>query len=142
LVAGAAAALVLSGGLVSGGWGCSSCGLSVSTRALPDATVGQKYSFSLSSNCGGGAWFLQTGSLPPGIGLQDDGDLIGIPTLAGIYTFTVGVFDFASGETAFKGLSLTVDDAPTPTPTTTPTLGGPTGSATPTGTATQSPSPT
>jgi len=116
----AVAALLLGGGLFAGGWGCSSCSLSVSTRALPDATVGQRFSFSLSSNCGGGAWFLQTGSLPPGIGLQNDGDMIGTPTLAGFYTFTVGVFDFASGETAFKGLSLNVDDAATPTPTQTP----------------------
>lgn len=100
--------------------GCSDCDLRVSTRMLPDATLGIRYAVPLTSNCGGDAWFLQTGSLPPGIGLEEDGDLAGIPTLAGTYTFTVGVFDFGTGETAYKGLSITVLDAlatPTPTPT-------------------------
>src|SRR5690242_8602516 len=84
--------------------GCSDCDLRVSTRMLPDATVGIRYDVPLTSNCGGDAWFLQTGSLPPGIGLEEDGELAGIPTLVGTYTFTVGVFDFGSGATAYKGL--------------------------------------
>jgi hypothetical protein len=98
--------------------GCSDCDLRVSTRMLPDAVVGIRYDVPLTSNCGGDAWFLQTGTLPPGIGLEEDGDLAGIPTLTGTYTFTVGVFDFPTGATAFKGFSLTVDPgAPTPTAT-------------------------
>lgn len=99
--------------------GCSDCDLRVSTRMLPDATVGIRYDVPLTSNCGGDAWFLQTGSLPPGIGLEEDGDLAGIPTLAGTYTFTVAVVDFPTGSAAFKGLSITVDSA-APTPTATP----------------------
>src|SRR5512135_2895691 len=114
----ALATTVLLGGSVVTEIGCSSCDLRVSTRMLPDATVGIRYDVPLTSNCGGDAWFLQTGTLPPGIGLQEDGELAGIPTLAGIYTFTVGVVDFPSGSTAYKGFSLTVDPAlPTPTPT-------------------------
>ncbi|HSP99523.1 MAG TPA: putative Ig domain-containing protein [Candidatus Dormibacteraeota bacterium] len=98
--------------------GCSDCDLRVSTRMLPNATVGIRYDVPLTSNCGGDAWFLQTGTLPPGIGLEEDGDLAGIPTLAGTYTFTVAVVDFPSGSAAFKGLSITVDSvAPTPTAT-------------------------
>ena len=62
----------------------------------------------------------QTGSLPPGIGLQDDGHLAGVPTLVGLYTFTVGVFDYPSGATAYKGLSIIVGPAASPTPTPTP----------------------
>jgi hypothetical protein len=116
LAACAVAAFVFGSGLVSG-WGCSDCELSVSTRTLPDAALGVRYSFSLSSNCGGDAWFLQTGSLPPGIGLQGDGHFGGVPTLVGLYTFTVGVFDYPSGTTAYKGLSIIVGQAPTPTPT-------------------------
>ena len=99
--------------------GCSDCDLRVSTRMLPDATVGIRYDVPLTSNCGGDAWFLQTGTLPPGIGLEEDGELAGIPTLTGTYTFTVGVFDFPSGAIAYKGLSITVDPA-APTPTATP----------------------
>ncbi|MEO8603129.1 MAG: hypothetical protein ABI629_11190 [bacterium] len=136
LVGCAVAACVFTSGLVTG-WGCSDCDLSVSTHALPDATVGVRYNSSLNSNCGGDAWFLQTGSLPPGIGLQQDGDLGGTPTLSGTYTFTVGVFDFPSGQTAYKGLSIIVDDAATPTPTLTPGL-----SPTPEFTATPALTPT
>jgi len=122
LVACAVAAFVFGTGLGSG-WGCSSCDLSVSTRMLPDAMLGVRYNSSLSSNCGGDAWFLQAGTLPPGIGLQEDGDLAGVPTLSGIYTFTVGVFDFDSGAAAYKGLSIIVGPGATPTPTPTPPSG-------------------
>jgi large repetitive protein len=91
--------------------GCSDCTLSVSTPSLPDGVVGERYSFQLDSHCGGDTWFLQTGQLPPGIQLQDDGDLVGTPTDAGNFQFTVGVFDFGSSETAYQGLSLTIEDA-------------------------------
>ena len=123
----ALAMTVLIGGGVMSGTGCSDCDLRVSTRMLPDATVGIRYDVPLTSNCGGDLWFLQTGTLPPGIGLEQDGDLAGIPTLPGIYTFTVGVFDIPSGATAYKGFSLTVFPG-APTPTTTPL---PTATATP-----------
>lgn len=115
----ALAAAVFAAGGIAGGGGCSDCDLRVSTRMLPDATVGVRYNVPLTSNCGGDAWFLQTGTLPPGIGLEDDGDLAGIPTTAGTFTFTVGVFDYPSGATAFKGFSLAVAPA-SPTPTATP----------------------
>lgn len=111
---------VLTGGVTA----CEDCSLSVSTAALPDGVVGVRYFAELNSHCGGDTWFLQTGLLPPGIGLQDNGDLEGTPTTAGTYTFTVGVFDFGSRETAYKGLAIQVDPA-TATPTVTPT-GAPT----------------
>jgi len=88
---------------------CSDCNLSVSTTELPAAAVDVVYAAVLDSHCGGDVWFLQNGDLPPGIGLQDNGDLNGTPTNAGRYTFTVGVFDFGSGETAYKGLSILVE---------------------------------
>jgi hypothetical protein len=115
----ALAVLVLLAGGVVAGSGCSDCDLRVSTRMLPDATVGIRYDVPLTSNCGGDDWFLDAGTLPPGIGLEEDGDLAGIPTLPGLYTFTVGVFDYSSGEAAYKGLSITVLGA-APTPTATP----------------------
>ena len=115
-------ALPVAIGGVGANAGCSDCDLRVSTRMLPDATVGIRYAVPLTSNCGGDAWFVQTGGLPPGIGLEEDGELAGIPTLAGTYIFTVGVFDFASGQAAYKGLSILVEPAAaTPTPTATPT---------------------
>jgi hypothetical protein len=92
--------------------GCSDCSLSVSTKSLPAGVVGVRYFSELHSDCGGDVWFIQTGGLPPGIELQDNGDVQGTPTLAGVYTFTVGVFDFGSGETAYKGLSIAIDAGP------------------------------
>ena len=91
-----------------GGAACSDCDLSVETTVLPDAFVNTPYGFNLDSDCGGDAWFVQTGDLPPGIGLQENGDLEGVPTREGDFTFTVGVFDFGSNETAFGGLELRV----------------------------------
>jgi len=92
--------------------GCSDCSTEITTTALPDAIVGVFYSFPLDSDCGGDDWFLGQGNLPPGIGLNVDGQLSGVPTSAGTFGFTVGVIDFGSGEQAFKGLSLTVLDTP------------------------------
>ncbi|MCK6554306.1 putative Ig domain-containing protein [Candidatus Binatia bacterium] len=104
--------------------GCSDCNLEVATTSLPNATVGLAYQFGLRSRCGGDAWFLSDGQLPPGIGLLQNGTLRGAPTAAGTYTFVVEVVDYDgwyAADTAFKGLSLTVVDAPTPQPTPSPT---------------------
>jgi len=90
---------------------CSDCNLSVSTTDLPNGVVGEYYVTWLNSDCGGDAWFIQTGNLPPGIGVQDNGKVQGTPTVVGFYTFTVGVFDFGSGETAYRGLSIQIDPA-------------------------------
>jgi hypothetical protein len=103
-----AATALLVAVLAGGGAGCSDCDLEVSTAARPDGLVGASYAANLGSRCGGGFWFIQAGTLPPGIGLQDDGDLRGTPTVDGIYPFTVGVIDYGSDEVAYKGLSIEV----------------------------------
>lgn len=113
--------------LLVGGAQCSDCSLSVATKGLPNGTVGVRYFSELNSHCGGDSWFIQTGELPPGIGLQDNGDLAGTPNVAGLYTFTVAVFDFGTGETAFRGLSLFINEAPAdPTATSTEVAATPT----------------
>lgn len=98
--------------LAVGAGGCSDCSLEVTTTSLPDGTVGDRYFAELNSDCGGDFWYLQTGQLPPGIGLQDNGDVEGMPTTAGSFQFVVAVIDFPSGDQAFKGLAITVDPAP------------------------------
>jgi hypothetical protein len=89
--------------------GCSSCDLRIKTGALPNGVVGVFYDRQLNSECGGDVWFVDEGNLPPGIGLLNDGELRGVPTLAGTFTFTIGVFDFGSGDSASKGFALIVD---------------------------------
>ncbi len=88
--------------------GCSDCDTSIATNALPDGTVGVVYSFALASDCGGDFWYLADGNLPPGIGLQDNGILVGTATRAGVSTFTLAVVDEHSGDTAFKTFTLTI----------------------------------
>ena len=87
---------------------CSDCNTEISTNSLPDGSVGVVYSFALASNCGGDFWFVNDGSLPPGIGLLDNGILRGTATSAGRSTFTIGVIDDETGDSAFKGFSLTI----------------------------------
>jgi hypothetical protein len=88
--------------------GCSDCETTIATNALPDGTVGIVYSFALASDCGGDFWFLSEGNLPPGIGLQENGILLGTATNAGVSTFTLAVVDEHSGETAFKTFTLKI----------------------------------
>lgn len=67
----------------------------ITTESLPDATVGQLYSFALAHNCSGksanegAAWDLIEGEPPPGIMLAYDGSLLGTPTSAGSFSFRV-----------------------------------------------------
>ena len=98
--------------------GCDDCSLEITTHSVPNGVVGVPYSFELDSDCGGDTWFLASFDLPPGIGLQSDGDLEGVPSRAGVFSFTVGLVDYDSGEEAFQGYTLTVQpQVPTPFPT-------------------------
>ena len=98
--------------LLSAPLGCSDCETSIATSSLPNGSVGVVYSFALASDCGGDFWFVSNGNLPPGIGLQDNGILIGTATNAGVSLFTLGVVDEHSGDTAFKSFTLTITPAP------------------------------
>ena len=91
--------------------GCSDCSTEIATNTLPDGSVGVLYSFQMISDCGGDFWYLSQGTLPPGIGLLDNGILRGTATDPGVATFTIGVIDTDSGDSAFKGFSLTIDRA-------------------------------
>ena len=60
--------------------------------ALPAATVGDAYSYTLSFSIGDPAvpvvWSM-TGTLPPGLTLAADGTIAGTPTTAGTFTFII-----------------------------------------------------
>lgn len=69
--------------------------LMVRTTSLPNGYVGQEYEAKLTAS--GGIlpleWELKEGSLPPGMSLHEEGDLIGVPSEAGEFHFTVTVKD-------------------------------------------------
>ena len=111
---------------LSGGTGCyyydddDDCDVKIQTDALPPAVLNVEYRFNLDAKCGGDDWFISDGQLPPGIGLQSDGDLLGVPVAVGVFNFTVGVveYDYYDYSQAFKGFQIIVT-GPLPTPTAT-----------------------
>ncbi|MEM2051050.1 MAG: putative Ig domain-containing protein [Thermoproteota archaeon] len=85
--------------------------LTITTESLPDGQVWSSY-FAVLTASGGVPpylWSIQTGSLPPGLSLSNDGYITGTPTAEGTYTFTVKVLDqrFDSAY-ALKTLSIKI----------------------------------
>ena len=70
--------------------------ISISTGALPTATVGAVYSFNMTlagTPSGSVTWAIVSGSLPAGLSMNSDGAIVGTPTTAGSSAFTVQVGD-------------------------------------------------
>jgi hypothetical protein len=66
----------------------------ITTASLPDATVGQGYSFQLTQSCGGrdaASWQLLDDQALPGITLSWSGRLFGTPTTPGSYLLQVSL---------------------------------------------------
>ncbi|HUB79023.1 MAG TPA: Ig domain-containing protein [Bryobacteraceae bacterium] len=96
-------------------------GLSISTTALPPATVGSAYSASLTAAGGVSPyqWTVVSGSLPAGLNLDTTGDITGTPNAAGTSVFTVQVTDTTSTHAtrqltlvATAGLTITTATLP------------------------------
>lgn len=100
--------------------GCGECDLRIDTDELPDGYVGESYFVQMDAHCGGDSWFLESGLLPPGIELREEGDLRGRPTRPGEYFFTIGVINYYGSDNdpdndlAYKGFSMRVRPAPGP----------------------------
>jgi len=103
--------------LAMGGCGGDSYGDScaIATSALPDGSVGVPYRAALTSDCGHGLWSADPSKLPPGIHLSEDGVLSGVPTLPGVYQFTVGDIELDYGipdlRSDTRDFTITIHDA-------------------------------
>ncbi len=95
--------------------GCPTIVLSPST--LPDATLGEAYSQTLTASGGTDPYTFTvvTGTLPPGLTLAPGGVLSGTPTATGFYEFTVAAEESNSNCRGTHDYSLSVAPAPTTT---------------------------
>ena len=86
--------------------------ITITTTALPVATLNETYTYTLKAVNGSGAlaWNLQGGSLPPSVALNSaTGQITGTPPSSGTFTFTVGVSDSSNPpQTTTQSLSLQV----------------------------------
>jgi hypothetical protein len=76
--------------------------LTIQTTSLPKGFIGQRYEVQMLAH-GGGApykWEITEGTLPSGVNLHAEGDLIGVPGEVGEFRFTVLVRD--SGSPAYE----------------------------------------
>jgi hypothetical protein len=82
--------------------------LQITTGSLPQAQQGSTYSQSFTATGGTTpySWSISAGTPPPGLTMNSNGDLSGMPTTTGTFNFTVMVAD-ASGKTATGSFSVT-----------------------------------
>jgi hypothetical protein len=85
--------------------------LTITTTSVPNGSTNTAYSAFLYA--GGGQtpynWAISAGSLPTGLALSGTGDITGVPTAAGNFSFTVKVTDSSSpANTAAASFSVSV----------------------------------
>lgn len=85
-------------------------GLTILTTSFPAGAVGITYTQNLSAS--GGVppytWNITQGTLPPGLGIQNNSSIGGTPTTIGTYNFTLSVFD-SQENGAFIQTSITIN---------------------------------
>ena len=83
--------------------------LQITSGTLPQAQQGTPYDYAFTATGGTTpySWSISTGTLPPGLAMNANGDLAGLPTAPGTYSFTVMVTD-ATNETATGNFGITV----------------------------------
>jgi len=83
--------------------------LEIGTASLPDGTVGEEYSASITAINGNGPYVFNvtSGALPEGLSLSNAGVLSGTPTSDGTFNFRVEVTDSNAGSAA-KDFAITI----------------------------------
>ncbi len=89
----------------------------VDSLTVPPATATIPYSATLTASGGTAPYFftVTSGSLPPGLALAVNGTVSGIPTMVGVFAFTVTATDSSTGSGPFAGsqpYTLSVAKAP------------------------------
>jgi hypothetical protein len=86
--------------------------LTITTTALPNATLGISYSAALTASGGTTPydWTITSGALPAGLNLSSNGAITGTPSVPGNFTFAVRVTDATTPtvQTATATLSISV----------------------------------
>jgi len=87
-------------------------GLAITSTSVPNGAVSSAYNFSLVAANGVTpyGWALTAGALAPGLTLNGSGTIVGTPTTAGTYSFTVRVTD-SSSQSATQSFTLVVNPA-------------------------------
>ena len=85
--------------------------LELLTTELPPGVVGQPYSTRLTA-IGDAPPLTYSGVAPPGLVIEPDGAIVGIPTVAGTFPVQVRVVDAMGGAIAAELALLIVDDVP------------------------------
>lgn len=117
-VAGGTSTIKATAGSLSGSTGLSVqvSTLSITTTAVPGGYLNVGYSSPLTAVGGTSpySWTVTNNSLPAGLTLSSSGQITGMPTTVGTYTFTVKVSDGGSPQqTATQQLSIAIATAPT-----------------------------
>ena len=96
--------MILTGCGSGGGSSSPPASLTISASSLPAASQGVLYSEFLTATGGTPpyTWSVIAGSLPPGITLSSTGELLGVATSGGSFTFTVQVVDSSQSAQAVK----------------------------------------
>jgi CSLREA domain-containing protein len=79
--------------------------------SLPSIAAGAYYSQNISASGGTGTYTpsISAGALPAGLNLSYAGNLYGVPTAAGSYSFTITFTDNITGATGSKAFTLTIN---------------------------------
>ena len=84
---------------------------SIATASLPDGTVGETYTVTLTADISSTEWRVTSGSLPDGLSLDEsNGTISGTPNTAGASTFTVTATN--SGGSHSKEFTLQINSVP------------------------------